>query len=254
MKKLSHKIAALGSIVLIAATYSFAQTKRPRTTKSKTTKTTKTTPVSSSSGLTDNEMVMGLKDALSNGVGHAIKQLGQNGGFYDNIRVKIQVPEKLKPVEKTLRFLKQDDVVDDFVVAMNRAAEQAVVEATLVFVDSVKQMTFQDAKNIITGPEDSATQFFRRTSEETLRAKFLPIVKTSTEEVGVTAQYKDLVKRAGPAAALFGQKDFDLDAYITQKALDGLFLMIADEEKRIRENPLARTTSILKKVFGGILK
>lgn len=253
MKKLSLNIAVLGTIVLLAASFSFAQTKRPRTSKPKTTKPAKTTTPVSSTGLSNNEMVLGLKDALSNGVRHAVQQLGKNGGYYDNVRVKITVPKALQPVEKMLRFARQDDIVDDFVVSMNRAAEQAVQEAVVVFLDSVKQMTFEDAKNIITGPDDAATQFFRRTSEETLRGKFLPIVQTSTEEMGVTAQFKDLMQRAGPAAKLMG-KDFDLDEYVTQKALDGLFLMVADEEKRIRENPVARTTSILQKVFGGIFK
>lgn len=160
----------------------------------------------------------------------------------------------MQPVEKTLRFLKHDDLVDDFVVSMNRAAEQAVAEAVKVFGDAVKQMTIEDAKNILTGPPDSATQFLRRTSEEKLRVEFQPIVRTATEESGTTAQFKELMKKDGGMTSIIGGKNFDLDRYVTEKALDGLFFMVAEEEKRIREDPLARTTSILKKVFGSIIK
>ena len=251
MKYLTLKYAILGLLMLILSLSSAAQTKRPRTT----TKTKTTKPAAAAAGvLTNDEIAFGLRDALSNGVLHATEQLGKQGGFYDNLRVKIPMPKQLQPVEKTLRFLKQDDLVDDFILSMNRAAEQSMREVIYILGDAIRQMTIQDAVNILRGPDDAATQFFRRTSEEKLRVKFLPIIKTSTEEIGVTAQYKELMKKAGPAASLMGQKDFDLDAYVTQKALDGLFIVIADEEKRIRENPLARTTSILKKVFGSIIK
>jgi hypothetical protein len=245
MKKLNFAYPAIGLLILALAMAAGAQTKRAKTVKPKP----KTV-----AAVTNDEIVFGLKDALSNGVTHAISELGRQGGYYNNPRVKIPMPGALQPVEKALRFLKQDDLVDDFVVAMNRAAEQAVVEGTLVFADSIRQMTIQDAKNILSGPKDAATQYFRRTSEEKLREKFLPIVKTSTEEMGVTAQYKKLMQKGGGLAALTGQKDFDIDKYVTEKALDGLFLMIADEEKRIRENPLARTTTILQKVFGSVIK
>ncbi len=250
MKHSTLKHMVLGLLMLALTASVGAQVKRLRTTSPKTAKAAAT----ASSVLTNDEIGFGLKDALSNGVMHAIQQLGAQGGFYTNLRVKIPMPKQLQPVEKTLRFLKQDDLVDDFILSMNRAAEQSMVEATYVFGDAIRQMSIADAKNILTGPNDAATQFFRRTSEEKLRVKFLPIIKTATEEAGVTAQYKKLMEKGGGITALLGQKDFDLDAYVTQKALDGLFIMVADEEKRIRENPVARTTSILKKVFGSILK
>jgi len=249
MKKLIFTYSATGLLILALGMAAGAQVKKAKTTKPKPK------PAAPAiNAATNDEIVFGLKDALSNGITRAVTELGRKGGYYDNPRVKIPIPAALRPVEKTLRVLKQDDLVDDFVVAMNRAAEQAVQEAVLVFSDSIRQMTIQDAKNILTGEKDAATQYFRRTSEEKLREKFLPIVKTSTSEMGVTTQYKQLMQKGGGLAALTGQKDFDIDKYVTEKALDGLFLMIADEEKRIRENPLARTTSILKKVFGSIIK
>src|SRR5207244_4092956 len=118
------------------------------------------------------------------------------------------------------------------------------------FKNAVKQMTFTDARNIVRGNDDAATQFFKRTSEGRLRDKFLPIVQKFTEQVGVTAQYKRLIQQAGPMASLGGRDAIDLDGYITQKALDGLFLLMADEERRIRRDPVAQTTNILRKVFG----
>jgi hypothetical protein len=120
-----------------------------------------------------------------------------------------------------------------------------------VFKDAVRQMTFQDAVNIVRGPDDAATQFFRRTSEKRLTEKFLPIVRSFTEQVGVTAQYKAMMEQYGPIARLAGRDAVDIDEYVTQKALDGLFLLIADEEKRIRRDPVARTSEILQKIFGG---
>ena len=134
---------------------------------------------------------------------------------------------------------------------MNHAAEKAVGEALPIFANSIKQMTFQDARNILTsGETDAATQFFRRTSETQLREKFLPVIKRFTEETGVTAQFKQLTAKAGFLAQLGGKNKLDIDEYVTGKAMDGLFLLIAEEEKNIRKNPLGRTTDLLQKVFG----
>lgn len=192
----------------------------------------------------------GLQEVLLNGTLSAVKSLGRDGGFLKNLRVKIPMPKSLQPVEKTLRFIGQSKAADDFIAAMNHAAEKAVPVAIDVFKDSIKQMTFNDAKNIIRGPDDAATQFFRRTSERRLTEKFLPIVRKFTEQVGVTAQYKRMVEQAGPLARLAGRDAVDLDEYVTQKALDGLFLLIADEERRIRRDPLARTSDLLRIIFG----
>ena len=201
--------------------------------------------------VSDNEISGGLKEALSKGVGSAIKTLGKEDGFFKNVRVKIPRPSKLQRIEKVVRIAGQGKAVDDFVLSMNRAAEKAVPVAVDVFVESIKRMSFDDARQILfSKQQDSATQFFRRTSEETLREKFRPLVEEFTAKTGVTQRYKAMIGKAGFAAQFLGKDATDLDGYVTQKALDGLFLLIADEEKSIRKNPLGRTTSLLKKVFG----
>jgi len=200
--------------------------------------------------LAETEIANGLKEALAKGVTKAVADLGKDGGFLKNLDVKIPMPEKLQSVEKGLRALGQDKMADEFVATLNRAAEQAVPEAAAIFGTAIKQMTLQDAQAILKGPNDAATQFFRKTSTAQLTEKFLPIVKTATEKAGVTAQYKKLIQAAGPMAQLLGQDNADLDGYVTRKSLDGLFKMVAAEEKQIRENPAARTTDLLKKVFG----
>ena len=176
-----------------------------------------------------------------------------------NLNVKIPMPEKLRTVEKTLRVLKQDKLADEFVTTMNHAAEQAVPEAAGVFGDAIKGMSIEDAKAILTGTNNAATQYFRRTTETNLYAKFLPIVKQATDQTGVTSAYKQLMEKAEAAnsfgsfgRSLLGAESMDVDAYVTNKALDGLFKMVAEEEKRIRENPAARTTALLQKVFGAV--
>ncbi|MCX7886490.1 MAG: DUF4197 domain-containing protein [Verrucomicrobiae bacterium] len=203
--------------------------------------------------LTQDEIVRGLREALSKGVNHAVANLGKPDGFLKNLDVKIPMPPQLQSAERVLRRFGQDRIADEFIATMNRAAEQAVPLAAGVFAGAITNMTFSDAKAILSGPNDAATQYFRRTSEAQLQEKFLPIVRDATARTGVTAAYKNLVKQAGPAATLLGV-DSDLDRYITQKSLDGLFKMIAAEEKRIRENPVARSTELLKKVFSAVPK
>jgi len=201
--------------------------------------------------VTNSEIAAGLKEALTKGVGSAVKLLGREDGFLANPRVKIPLPKSLQKLEKGLRLAGQGKAVDDFVASMNHAAEKAVPVAIDVFVDAIKQMTFDDARKILfSGQNDSATQFFRRTSEETLRGKFRPIVEEFTAKTGVTNSYKAMIGKAGFAAQFLGKDATDLDGYVTQKALDGLFLIVADEEKKIRKNPIGRTTNLLKKVFG----
>ena len=200
--------------------------------------------------LSQAQLIEGLKQALSQGVQQAVAQLGQEGGFLNNLRVKIPMPENLQIVARGLRAAGQNRLADDFVVTLNRAAEKAVPEAASVFADALSQMTIADAQSILSGPNDAATQYFRRTSEARLTEKFLPIVRTATAKVGVTSAYKNLVAKAGPVTQFLGGNAGDLDAYVTRKALDGLFTMVAAEEKRIRENPAARATDLLEKVFG----
>lgn len=230
-------------------------------------KATATNALPSLGALTEDQTAKALKEALAKGAERAVKQLGTNGGFLTNLSVKIPMPASLQKVDQTLRTLKQDALADAFVTTMNRAAEQAVPVAATVFGDAIRQMTVADAKAILTGPQDAATQYFRRTSTNALHAKFLPIVKQATDAAGVTAAYKAMLAKAGPTAGLvqgfgtaFGKNlgldaaTLDVDAYVTGKAMDGLFKVVAEEEKRIRENPAARTTDLLKQVFGAVKK
>lgn len=217
--------------------------------------------------LTEDQTAKALKEALAKGTERAVKQLGTNGGFLTNLNVKIPLPASLQKIEQTLRKLKQEALADEFVTTMNRAAEKAVPVAATVFGDAIRQMTVADAKAILTGPNDAATQYFRRTSTNALTTQFLPIVKQATDAAGVTAAYKAMLAKAGPAASLaqtfggaFGKNlgldaaTLDVDAYVAGKAMDGLFKVVAEEEKRIRENPAARTTDLLKQVFGAVKK
>jgi hypothetical protein len=227
--------------------------------------TTNKTGLSTSNlaGLSQDQMIQGLKEALGKGVQTAVANLGRNDGFLTNLTVKIPLPGKLKSVEKALRTVKQEKLADEFVDTMNHAAEQAVPEAAGVFSDSIKQMSITDARNILTGTNNAATEYFRRTTQTNLYAKFLPIVKTATDKVGVTAAYKNMMSKAAISSQVSGflgstglvkPEDMDIDAYVTQKAMDGLFTMVAAEEKQIRENPVARTTDVLKQVFGAAAK
>ena len=201
--------------------------------------------------ISNNDIGRGLKEALSKGVRSAVDSLGQHDGFLGDARVKIPLPRSLQKAERGLRMAGQGRAVDEFVVSMNRAAEKAVPVAIDVFVDAITQMTFDDARRILFSREDdAATEFFRRTSEDELRRLFRPIVEDFTESVGVTQKYKSMIGRYGFAASLLGQEATDIDGYVTQKALDGLFLLIADEERRIRRDPIGRTTDLLRRVFG----
>jgi hypothetical protein len=216
-------------------------------------------------GLSQDQMVQGLKDALAKGLQQAIAGLGHDGGFLTNLSVKIPMPEKLQTVEGAARAMKQDKLADDFVTTMNHAAEQAVPEAGSVFEDALKQMTIEDAKSILSGPNDAATQYFQKTTQTNLYAKCYPIVQKATAQTGVTAAYKNLKEKTnfgegsgsfGSAlgGSLLGKDTMDIDAYVTNKALDGLFKMVAAEEQQIRQNPVARTTATLQQVFGAFNK
>lgn len=209
--------------------------------------------------LSPEQMTSGLKEALAKGVQHAVQNLGKTDGFLKDSAVRIPMPENLQKIEKTLRLLRQDKLADDFVTTMNRAAEQAVPEAAGVLSNSVKQMSITDAKAILTGTNNAATQYFRRTSETNLHARFLPIVQSATEKAGVTSAYKRMTEKAGGGlgalgGSLLGKEVPNLDNYVTGKTLDGLFLKIAEQEKSIRENPAARTSDLLQKVFGSLAK
>lgn len=213
--------------------------------------------------LSQDQMVSGLKAALSQGVDQAVASLGRDDGFLTNQTVKIPMPEKLQKVETALRAVGQNQMADDFVASMNHAAEKAVPVAAGVFGDAIKQMSIADAKDILTGSDDAATQYFRRTTQTNLFAKFEPIVQNAMDQVGVTSQYKQMMNKFSTLntfGSLIGKKATvnldaaDLDAYVTHQAMDGLFKMVADEEKNLRANPAARTTELLQKAFGSVTK
>jgi hypothetical protein len=208
-------------------------------------------------------VIQGLQAALAKGLQQAIANLGHDGGFLTNLNVKIPMPEKLQKVESALRAMKEDKYADEFVATMNHAAEQAVPLAGAVFGDALKNMSIDDAKSILGGPTDAATQYFQKTTSTNLYAKFYPLVQEATKKTGVTAAYKNLMAKAdvtkslgsiGNAlgGAVLDKDTMDVDAYVTNKTMDGLFKMVAEEEKRIRQNPAARTSDILQKVFGAM--
>ena len=204
------------------------------------------------SALSETEMVGGLKQALEKGTRFAVDKLGRQGGFLDNAKVRIPMPDSLAWVEKSLRTLQQDQLADEFVASMNHAAEQAAPEAAAIFGSAIQAMTVQDARAILSGPDDAATQYFRTHTEAALTEKMRPIVTRATETAGVTASYKRMMSSAGGLTSLLSSDATDLDGYVTHKTLDGLFLMVAEEEKQIRENPVARSTELLEKVFGSV--
>lgn len=202
-------------------------------------------------GITNREAVNALKSALDRGSRAAVEQLGRENGFFGDTRVRIPLPESLRRVEKSMRRFGMGKYADELVLTMNRAAEAAVPEAKQLFVDSVKKMTVQDAKGILTGGDTAGTAYFRRSTLDQLRARFLPIVQQATARVGLAQKYNAYAGQ-GVRLGLVKAQDANLDDYVTQKALDGLYLMVAEEEKKIRKDPVGTASSLLKKVFGAM--
>ena len=241
------------AIFLFSATDVSAQWwKIGKTKKTQTTNTSKKRK--SSQKISNRKAGLGLKAALTRGISFAVDTLGIKNGFFKNAAVKIPLPKSLKSVARVARFAGYKDRVDNFELAMNRAAEKAVPVAKDVFINAIKQMSFNDARKILfSGEDDAATQFFKEKTSNKLRGKFRPIVEKFTAETGVTQSYKAMVDKAGFMAGFIGKDAKDLDGYVTQKALDGTFYMVAQEEKKIRKDPLGQTAKILRDVFG-ILK
>jgi Protein of unknown function (DUF4197) len=201
------------------------------------------------SAISNQDASAGLKEALNKGSAAAVAKLGVQNGFLNNPKVKIPLPDGLKQAEKAMKLLGKQKQFDDLVVSMNRAAEAAVPEAKVLLLDAVKGMSVQDAKGIIGGGDDSVTKFFQGKTQDKLALRFLPIVKKATDNVGLAQQYNNL---AGQAAS-FGvvkQQDAKIENYVTRKAMDGLFLMIAEEERAIRKDPVRAGSEILRRVFG----
>jgi uncharacterized protein DUF4197 len=193
----------------------------------------------------------GLKQALTEGSAAAVAKLGVENGYLGNPKVKIPLPPSLQRVESAMRVMGMRRQADELVVTMNRAAEAAAPEAKALLVDAVKKMTVQDAKQILTGGDTAATEYFRRTTQKQLTERFLPIVKKATDRVGLAQQYNSIAGQ-GAALGLVREDQATIERYVTAKALDGLYLMIAEQEKAFRQNPLGASTDIVKRVFGAL--
>ncbi len=194
-----------------------------------------------------------LRQALNEAVRYAVQLLGREDGFLSNPQVKIPVPDRLSWADKGLRTLGQGALVDDFERAMNRAAEQAVPEVLDIFQDSLRTMSLDDAEAILRGPDDAATQYFRRTSATPLRERIQPIITQHTADTAVTARYKAVMQQARALGPLVSTESLDLDRYVTDGALEGLFFAIAEQEKRVRADPLTSGTDLVRKVFDAYL-
>ena len=213
--------------------------------------------------LPTSDIAAGLKEALAKGTTNAIDSLGRNNGFWDNPKVRIPLPGKLEQVAGLARKAGMGAKVDAFELSLNRAAEKAVPQVADIFGDAIRKMTLSDARGILGGGDHAATDYFRRVAGPALAARIKPIVDKATSSVGVTEKYKSLTASTGGGglgsvlgalgghSGKGGNSPLDLDDYVTDKTIDGLFTTIGEQEKSIRDNPAARTTDLLKKVFGG---
>lgn len=193
----------------------------------------------------------GLKTALETGALAAVRLLGVQDGFLGNPRVRIPLPSGLQDASTLLKALGQGKQVEDLEVAVNRAAENAVPMAKTLLVNAARSMTVGDAKNILAGGETSVTQFFAEKTRAPLSIQFLPAVKQATSKVGLAAKYDRIADKAA-GLGLLKQEDASIDQYVTRKALDGLYLVIGDEERKIRQDPVGTGSAILQKVFGAM--
>src|SRR3990172_8572521 len=199
------------------------------------------------SGLSEAKIGSGLKEALKVGTESTVKLTGRADGYFMNQAIRILMPEKLQTLEKGLRLVGYGPQVDEFVLSMNRAAEQAAPHAKKIFWDAIGEMTFDDARKILSGHQTAATDYFKAKTTGKLTAAFRPVVDRAMNEVGATRQYKELVRRFQPIPFLKTEA-FDLDGYVVGKGLDGLFHMVGQEEIKIRTNPAAQATDLLKEV------
>ncbi|MCS6807070.1 MAG: DUF4197 domain-containing protein [Acidobacteriota bacterium] len=198
--------------------------------------------------LSESQIVAGLKEALQVGTTNTVKQTGRVDGYFKNQAIKILLPEKLRKMEAALRFAGYGPQIDQLVLSMNRAAEQAAPRAKSIFWDAIKQMTFEDARAILNGPETAATDYFRRKTTPHLISAFKPIVQQAMNDVGVTRRYKEVLGRS-QNIPFVKTEPFDLDQYVVEKSLDGLFYVLGEEERKIRRDPAARVTKLLRDVF-----
>jgi hypothetical protein len=201
--------------------------------------------------ITQREAIAGLRAALEKGSVAAVAHLGRHDGFFANPQVKIPLPESLQRAERLMRRFGAGKYADELILALNRAAEAAVPEARALFVQAVRTMSVADVKAILTGGDTAGTQYFRRVTSEQLHDRFLPIVKRSTEKVALAQKYNAYAEK-GVGFGLVKQEHANLDEYVTQRALEGLFLVVAEEERKIRKDPVKAGTAIIRKVFGAI--
>jgi len=201
--------------------------------------------------ISNTDAVSGLKQALTDGSAAAVKVLGTENGYFNNAKVKIPLPPSLQKIEGMMRMMGMKKQSDELVLSMNRAAEAAAPEAKQLLVDAVKKMSVQDAKGVLTGGDTAATDYFKRTTHDQLAQRFLPIIKKATDRVGLAQQYNSLAGQ-GSQFGLIDKDDATIEGYVTSKALDGLYLMIAEQEKSFRQNPVGAASSIVKKVFGAL--
>ena len=201
--------------------------------------------------LTNQDAARGIKGALTDGAASAIGKLGVPGGFFNNPKVKIPLPPALDEISKGLRMLGRGKDADELVATMNQAAEQAVPQSKELLMNAVKTMSVEDAKKILTGGEDSVTQFFRAKTAAPLAVKFLPIVKQATDKVGLAQKYDQFASQGSKLGLIKGDAA-NIEQYVTDKALNGLYLMIGEEEHAIRQNPAAAGSAIVSKVFGAL--
>jgi hypothetical protein len=204
----------------------------------------------SGSGVTENEAGMGIKEALSKGVTNAVLNLNKTDGFFGSEIYKVLLPPDAQKIETTLRKAGMGAQVDKAILSINRGAEDAVAFAKPIFIDAIKEMTLTDALNIVRGGKDAATQYFKQKTSEKLIAAFTPSVKTSLDKVEATKYYGDIVNSYNNFPTTFKKVNPDLPSFVVGKTVDALFDQVAKEEANIRENPMARTSDILKKVFG----
>jgi hypothetical protein len=201
--------------------------------------------------ITSGEASSALKAALETGSRAAVASLGRTDGFFGNPQVKIPLPESLQRAERAMRRFGMGRHADELILTLNRAAEAAVPEAQQLFVESIRKMSVQDAKGILQGGQGAGTAYFRRSTEGELRKRFLPLVKQATARVGLARQYNAYAAR-GVAFGLVKKEHADLDDYVTQKALEGLFVVLAEEERKIRDDPVGSASELIRKVFGAI--
>jgi hypothetical protein len=204
---------------------------------------------SSGGGMSDAKIGSGLQEALKVGTENAVTQTGATDGFLMNKAIKILMPKSLQTIEKPLRLVGYGPQIDEFVVGMNRAAEKAVPFAKQIFWDAIGAMTFDDASKILNGNDTAATEYFKSKTSKKLQTAFLPSVKDVMDQVGVSRQYNELIGKYKDVP--FSKNiTFDVNQYVTEKSTDGLFFVVGQEEKKIRTNPAARATDLLKEVFG----